>query len=54
MKTIFVVVVISYSSEETIKIVKNHVNVDDKLIENYIDKYGSRPRFICQAIERDE
>jgi hypothetical protein len=54
MKTIFTVVVISYSSEETIKIVKNHVNIDDKLIENYIDKYGSRPRFICQALERDE
>ena len=54
MGTIFEVVVISYTPEETIKIVKNHVNADDKLIEHYIHEYGSRPRFICQAIEKED
>ena len=54
MGTIFDVVVISYTPEETIKIVKNHVNANDKLIEHYIHEYGSRPRFICQAIEKED
>ncbi len=54
MRTIFEVVIISYTPEETIKIVKNHVNADDKLIEHYIHEYGSRPRFICQAIEKED
>ena len=54
MGTIFDVVLISYTPEETIKIVKNHVNADDKLIEHYINEYGSRPRFICQAIEKED
>ncbi len=51
MRTIFDVVVISYTTEETIKIVKSHVNADGKLIEHYINEYGSKPRFICQALE---
>ena len=54
MGTIFDVVVISYTPEETIKIVKNHVDADDKLIEHYIDEYGSKPRFICQALEKED
>ena len=54
MRTIFDVVVISYTPEETIKIVKNHVNADDKLIEHYIHEYGSKPRFICQAFEKED
>jgi hypothetical protein len=54
METIFDVVVISYKPEETIKIVKNHVEADDKLIKQYIHEYGSKPRFICQAIENED
>ncbi len=54
MRTIFDVVVISYTPEETIKIVKNHVKTDDKLIEHYIHVYGSKPRFICEAIENED
>ncbi len=54
MGTIFDVVVISYTPEETIKIVKNHVDADDKLIEHYIQEYGLKPRFICQAIENED
>jgi Cdc6-like AAA superfamily ATPase len=53
MRIIFDVVVISYTPEETIKIVKNHVKADDKLIEHYIHEYGSKPRFICQALENE-
>ena len=54
MGTIFDVVVISYTPEETIKIVKNHVKTDDKRIEHYIQVYGLRPRFICEAIENED
>ncbi len=54
MKIFFEVVVISYSPQETLKIVKEHIMADDKLIEHYIDHYGSKPRLICQAIENDE
>ncbi len=54
MGTIFDVVVISYKPEETIKIVKIHVDADDKLIKQYIHEYGSKPRFICQAIENED
>ncbi len=54
MNTIFDVVVISYKPEETIKIVKNYVKADDKLIEHYIHEYGSKPRFICQALENED
>ncbi len=54
MKILFEVVEISYSSQETLKIVKEHFDVDEKLIEQYIHKYGSKPRFICQALENNE
>jgi hypothetical protein len=54
MGTIFDVVVISYTHEETIKIVKNHVKAEDKVIEHYIHVYGSKPRFICEAIENED
>jgi ABC-type dipeptide/oligopeptide/nickel transport system ATPase component len=54
MRIFFEVVEISYSPQETLKIVKEHVDVDEKLVEHYIDKYGSKPRFICQAIENDK
>jgi Cdc6-like AAA superfamily ATPase len=54
MRILFEVVEISYSRQETLKIVKEHVNVDEKIIEKYIHKYGSKPRFICQALENNE
>jgi len=54
MRTFFDVVVISYSPQETFEIVKSHVNTDDQLIESYIQKYGSKPRLICQSLEKDE
>jgi len=54
MRTFFDVVVISYSPQETFQIVKSHVNTDDQLIESYIHKYGSKPRLICQSLEKDE
>ena len=54
MRTFFDVVVISYSPQETFQIVKSHVNTDDQLIERYIHKYGSKPRLICQSLEKDE
>ena len=52
MRIFFDVVVISYSPQETFEIVKSHINTDDKLIERYIHKYGSKPRSICEALER--
>lgn len=54
MRIFFEVVEISYSPNETLKIVKKHLDVDDKLVEHYINQYGSKPRFICQAIENDK
>lgn len=54
MGLIFEVVQISYSEEETIKIVKSHLgDVDSLKIKNYIKKYGMKPRFICQGIQDD-
>ena len=48
----FEVVEISYSREETIKIVKSHLSdVNNDEIMRYIKKYGNKPRFICQAIQ---
>ncbi len=54
MRTFFEVVIISYSPQETFEIVKSHINTDDQLIESYIQKYGSKPRLICQSLEKDE
>jgi hypothetical protein len=48
------VVVISYTKEEMIKIVKSYYDfLSDEEIETYIKKYGNRPRFIFEALERD-
>jgi hypothetical protein len=50
----FDVVVISYTKEEMIKIVKtNYDYLSDEEIEDYIKKYGNRPRFIFKALEKD-
>lgn len=54
LKIFFKSVEISYSQMETINIVKLHINgVDEALIEKYIQKYGFKPRFICDALEND-
>jgi c-di-GMP-related signal transduction protein len=45
---------ISYSQEETIKIVKkNFKKVDDDQIKLYIDEYGCKPRFIFERLEKE-
>ena len=52
LKRMFTVVEISYSEEETIKIVKKHLpDADEELIHSYIKKYGNKPRFICDALD---
>jgi len=54
LKRFFIVVEISYSEEETIKIVKNYnPHVDENLILIYIKKYGHKPRFICNMLESE-
>ena len=53
LKIFFVVIEISYSEEETIEIVKLYIeDVNVKDIKNYIQKFGFKPRFICQALEK--
>jgi len=49
----FEVVEVRYSREETVEIVRKHVNVDQKIIEASIDKLGNKPRWVCQYIEND-
>ncbi|MEN6293307.1 MAG: hypothetical protein ABFC34_07620 [Methanobacterium sp.] len=52
LKIFFDVIEISYSQEETIKIVKNHFScIDDEKIKFYIEKYGNKPRYILDALE---
>ncbi len=54
LKRFFTVVEISYSKEETIKIVKNQIaraDNDDILI--YIKKYGCNPRLIFNLLENE-
>lgn len=54
LKRLFEVVVISYTKEEMIKIVKNHSpGINDDKIEEYINKYGNRPRFIFDALDKE-
>lgn len=54
IKQLFEVVLISYSHEEVIKIVRNHPMAgNDEEIEEYIKKYGNRPRFIFEALDKD-
>ncbi|MGB9978198.1 hypothetical protein [Methanobacterium sp.] len=49
----FDIVLICYSEKETIKIVKMHVkDADIDHIKLYIQKYGCKPRFICDALEK--
>lgn len=52
LKIFFEVVEISYSDDETIKIVKNHFkDIDDEKIKSYIKRYGNKPRYILDALE---
>jgi hypothetical protein len=54
LQRMFTVVEISYSQEETIKIVKIHLpHGDEELIYGYIKKYGYKPRFICDALDSE-
>lgn len=54
LKQLFEVVLISYTREETIKIVKSHYNLGDDDINKLIDTYGNRPRFIFEALEKED
>lgn len=55
LKRLFEVVIISYTKEEMIKIIKNHSpGISEEKIEEYLNKYGNRPRFIFDAIEKEE
>ena len=48
----FEVVKISYSEEETINIVKSHLNdAETEDILKYINRYGKKPRLICNAFK---
>ena len=54
LKLLFEVVEITYSTEETRKIVRNYYNnMDDERIRFYIKKYGNRPRYILDALENE-
>lgn len=52
LKQLFDVVMISYSHEEIMKIVRNHPMAgSDEEIAELIEKYGKKPRFIFKALE---
>jgi hypothetical protein len=52
LRIFFEVVEISYSEEDTIKIVKHHFkDIDDEKIKQYIEKYGNKPRYILDELE---
>lgn len=53
MKLFFEVVEIKYSRGETVKIVQQYMDKDQKIIEAYIDELGNKPRLVCQAMEND-
>lgn len=53
LKLRFDVVEISYSKEEIRKIIRNHpLAGSDEEIEQLIKKYGKRPRFIFEALDK--
>jgi hypothetical protein len=38
-----------------IKIIRNHsTGISENKIEEYIEKYGNRPRFIFDALDKEE
>lgn len=53
LKLFFEVIRISYSEEETLQIVKkNFKDVDEEQIKSCIKKYGCKPRFIFESLEK--
>jgi len=54
MGIFFEVVEIKYSDKETLKIVQNHVDADEKTIASFMDKYGNKPRIICYELENEQ
>lgn len=53
LKQLFEVVLISYSPEELIKIIKNHPNAASETeIEGLIKKFGKRPRLIFEELDK--
>jgi len=55
LKRLFEVVIISYNREEMIKIIRNHsAGISEDKIEEYIKRYGNRPRFIFKAMEKEK
>ncbi|NYB53119.1 MAG: hypothetical protein HVN35_11260 [Methanobacteriaceae archaeon] len=55
LELFFEVIKISYSQEETLQIVKNKFKeVDEEQIKSLIKKYGCKPRFIFEALEKKE
>lgn len=53
LKKMFDAVLIAYSREETMQIVKNHpLAGTDEEIEELVNKYGNRPRFIFEALDK--
>ena len=54
LRIFFEVVEISYSEEETVKIVRHHFkDIDNEKVEFYIKKYGNKPRYIMDALENE-
>jgi hypothetical protein len=53
LKKLFDVVLISYTQDEIIEIVKSrHYSCSNEKIEGCIRKYGKRPRFIFEALDK--
>lgn len=54
LKKLFDVVLISYTPEEMMKIVKSHKCAGSaEKIEEYIMKYGNKPRFVFEALDKE-
>lgn len=52
LNRMFIVVEIRYSRDEIIKIVKKQIpEADEEIINIYMEKYGFKPRLICEALD---
>lgn len=55
LKLFFEVVLISYSKEETLQIIKNHpLAENDEEINKCIERFGNRPRFIYEYLDNKQ
>ena len=55
VKKLFEVVLISYTNEEMIEIVRSYnKDLGEDEIKKYIQKYGNRPRFIFEALDKEK